>query len=302
MSDQQTKCGYVAVIGAPNAGKSTLVNKLTGTKVSIVSPKVQTTRTRVLGIVMQEKAQIILVDTPGIFKAGNNRTLEKAIVKSAWESLENTDVVLLVVDAARTRMNETKDILEALQDTKRPVYLALNKVDKAKKEDLMTLAQELSEAFDFAQIFMISALSGDGTDALLSALKGAIPQGPYLFPEDQASDMPEILLAAEITREKLFLSLNEELPYALTVETESWERFDNGDLKISQVILTARETHKKIILGKGGSMIKKVGTAARKELEEIMECKVHLNLFVKVRENWMDKDEHFSLWNLDRSA
>ncbi len=288
------------MIGAPNAGKSTLVNKLTGTKVSIVSPKVQTTRTRVLGIMMHQNTQIILVDTPGIFNPGENRTLEKAIVKSAWEGIENTDAIILVVDAARTRMKETKDILEGLSQKKTPVILALNKTDKAKKEDLMTLAKSLNEAYNFSETLMICALDGDGTGDLAALLEQQMPEGPFLFPEDQASDMPEILLAAEITREKLFIHLKEELPYALTVETESWKRFDNGDLKISQIILTAREAHKKIILGKGGAMIKKIGTAARQELEEIMECKVHLNLFVKVRENWMEKDEHFSLWGLER--
>lgn len=302
MNGTKTKCGYVAVIGAPNAGKSTLVNRLTGTKVSIVSPKVQTTRTRVLGIMMRDNAQIILVDTPGIFKAGQNRTLEKAIVKSAWEGLENTDVILLVVDAARTRMEETRNILEELLQKKTPVYLVLNKTDKAKKENLIALAKDLNDAYGFSGTLMISALDGDGTEDLSALLEKEMPDGPFLFDEDQASDMPEILLAAEITREKLFLNLKEELPYALTVETESWERLDNGDLKISQVIITARDAHKKIILGKGGAMIKKIGMAARHELEDILDCRVHLNLFVKVRENWMEKDEHFSLWGLDRKA
>ncbi len=299
----QTKCATIAVIGAPNAGKSTLVNQLTGTKVSIVSPKVQTTRTRVVGIAMQGNAQIILIDTPGIFNASQNKKLEKAIVQNAWEGIEGVDGICIIVDAARPRHEETQLILKALQDRKsQPVFLVLNKTDKAKKEELIELTAQLNKAFDFDRTFMVSALSGDGTQDLLNMLMEIAPDGPFLYPEDQAGDMPEILLAAEITREKCFLKLKEELPYALTVETESWERFENGDLKLAQIILTSRESHKKIILGKGGAMIKSIGSAARQELQEILECTVHLNLFVKVRDNWMDKQEHFALWGLDPSA
>lgn len=303
MTSPETKCGYIAIIGAPNAGKSTLTNQLTGTKVSIVSPKVQTTRTRVLGIVMRGQTQMVFVDTPGIFNAAKNKKMEKAIVKSAWEGVQETDAILLLVDAARPRMRETLDILDGLKkQEKTGVYLVLNKTDKAKKEDLLTLAQSLNERFDFEQIFMISALRGDGTQDILSALEPKIPTSPHLFPEDQVSDMPALMLAAEITREKLFIKLKDELPYSLTVENESWERFDNGDVRISQIIFIAREAHKRIILGKGGAMIKAIGMASRIELEEILETKVHLKLFVKVRENWMDKDEHYALWGLDSSA
>ena len=300
MSKTHAKCGMVAVLGAPNAGKSTLVNHLTGTKVSIVSPKVQTTRSRVIGIAMHDNAQIILVDSPGIFAAKNTHKLESAIVRAAWDGAQGTDVTLVLVDAARPRRDETQMILDGLkaQDTKN-VLLVLNKTDKAQKENLIKLTADLNTAFEFERTFMLSALTGDGTQDLLVTLAQILPQGPYLYPEDQASDMPAMLLSAEITREKLFYKLKDELPYALTVETESWERFDNGDIKISQVIFTAREAHKKIILGKGGAMIKSVGSAARVELEEILETKIHLNLFVKVRENWMDKPEHFSLWGLE---
>lgn len=300
--DTKTRCGYVAVIGAPNAGKSTLVNTLVGEKVSIVSSKVQTTRTRVMGIVVQDNTQIIFVDTPGIFEPDPKSRMEKAIVFSAWEALEGADALILLVDADAPKKKETMAIIDRLKSAAgkpRPVFLVLNKIDQAKKTALLLLTQKLNDAYPFAATFMVSAKTGDGLSDLMAAVKPLMPPGPFMYPEDQMTDMPMRLLAAEITREKLFTELRQELPYALTVETENWEPFDNGDIKIDQTIYVTRDTHKSIILGKGGAMIGKVGQAARVELESILETRVHLKLFVKVRENWMDKSEHYTLWGLD---
>lgn len=293
-------CGYVAIIGAPNAGKSTLVNKLVGAKISIVSPKVQTTRTRVMGIVVRENTQIIFVDTPGIFEPDPSSRMEKAIVFSAWESLDGADAIILLVDADAPKKKETMAIIQRLKHNQKiPVYLVLNKIDRAKRSALLPLTQALHELYPFQSIFMISAQTGDGIDDVMKALSTHMPPGPFMFPVDQMTDMPLRLLAAEITREKLFAELRQELPYALTVETENWETFDNGDIKLNQTIYVTRETHKSIILGKGGGMIGKIGTASRLELEEILEARVHLKLFVKVRDNWMDKSEHYTIWGLD---
>lgn len=296
----QTRCGYVAVIGAPNAGKSTLINEMVGTKVTIVSPKVQTTRTRVLGIIAQDDAQIILVDTPGIFTPDKRKNLERAMVAAAIDGLSDADVVLLLVDAAAYKRQDISMILERLKTSDRPIILALNKVDKIKPERLLDLSQELNALHDFQATFMISALKGNGVNDVVRYLSDVIPQGPFLFPEDQVSDMPVRLLAAEITREKLFYKLHQELPYALTVETENWEPFKDGSIKIEQTIYVARDNHKGIVLGKGGSLIKEVGEKARIELEDILETRVHLKLFVKVRENWMDDPERFSVWGLKK--
>lgn len=295
-----TKCGYVAIIGAPNAGKSTLVNTLVGAKVSIVSPKVQTTRTRVMGIVVREDTQVIFVDTPGIFEAAKNSRMEKAIVAAAWEGLTGADAILLVVDADVPKKKEVHAIIDGLKNVKdTPVFLVLNKIDAVKLPVLLTLTQHFKDAYPFSAIFMISAANADGTEDVVKAVIPHIPAGPFMYPEDQMTDMPMRLLAAEITREKLFIELRQELPYALTVETENWEAFDNGSVKIDQTIYVTRETHKRIILGHGGSMLGAIGQAARLELETIMEQRVHLKLFVKVRENWMDKAEHYQMWGLD---
>jgi len=298
----KTHCGYVAIIGAPNAGKSTLVNTLVGEKVSIVSSKVQTTRTRVMGIVVKDGTQIIFVDTPGIFEPDPKSRMEKAIVFSAWEALEGADALILLVDADAPKKKETTAIIDRLKSAPgkpRPVFLVLNKIDRAKRPNLLVLTQKLNDAYPFAATFMVSAQTGDGLSDLMAAVVPLMPPGPFMYPEDQMTDMPMRLLAAEITREKLFTELRQELPYALTVETENWEPFDNGDIKIDQTIYVTRDTHKSIILGKGGAMISKVGQAARVELETILETRVHLKLFVKVRENWMDKSEHYTLWGLD---
>ncbi len=299
----QTKCGFVAVIGAPNAGKSTLMNTLVGSKVSIVSPKVQTTRTMVRGIALQDETQIIFIDTPGIFAP--KERLEKAMVAAAWQGRDEADIVMLIVDASRKKVDaDTRAIVERLAAVKgdMPCILVLNKFDQAKKDVLLQMAKELNDKIDFDATFMISALHADRTQDVMNWLVKHAPQGVWHYPEDQINDMPERLLAAEITREKLFRKLYQELPYALTVETEKWEEFDNGDIMISQIIYVARDTHKGIVLGKGGSQIKEIGEAARLELQELLECKVHLKLFVKVDEKWLEDRERYEVWGLDFNA
>lgn len=303
-NEENTRSGFVAAIGAPNAGKSTLINHLVGAKVSIVSPKVQTTRTRVMGIAMHGASQIVFVDTPGIFKAHDKKKLEKAMVAAAWEGTVDADAVVLLVDASRGFTKDVRAIVDRLAEVAkgRKTALVLNKVDRLRPPALLDISAEMNAAFPFDATFMISALKGRGTQDLLVWLAKELPEGPYLYPEDHVTDMPMRLMAAEITREKLFHALRQELPYELTVETENWEDFDDGSVKIEQAIIVAREGHKKIILGEGGAMIGKVGQAARVELEDIMDGRVHLKLFVKVRENWMEKPEHFTLWGLDPKA
>lgn len=301
MTEDATRCGFVALIGAPNAGKSTLLNTLVGTKVAIVSPKVQTTRSRVLGILTEGQAQIVFVDTPGIFKP--RRRLDRAMVAAAWGGAAEADLVLLLVDASLKGVREeTRGIVEKLAETKRKAILILNKIDAVRHEVLLALAADLNASGVFTDTFMISALTGSGVGDLRRHLAGHLPEGPWLFPEDQVSDMPMRLLAAEITREKLFLRLQQELPYAVAVETESWEEQEDGSVRISQIIYVQRDGQKAIVLGRGGQMIKAVGTAARLELEEITEQRVHLSLFVKVRENWLDDPARYSIWGLDYDA
>jgi GTP-binding protein Era len=302
----QTSAGFVAILGAPNAGKSTFVNRAVGAKVSIVSPKVQTTRTRVLGILIRDGAQILFVDTPGIFQP--RRRLDRAMVASAWGSAGDADVIVLMIDAERGLDSNSRGIIEGLKKRKEdkpkapaPV-LALNKVDIAKKTALLALTQELSELDLFSDIFMISALTGDGVDDLVAFCAERMTPGPWLFPEDQISDMPARLLAAEVTREKLYLQLQQELPYAATVETETWTEMKDGSIRIEQVIFVERDSQKAIVLGKKGSRIKEIGAASRKELEEMFECRVHLFLFVKVREKWGDDPERYRDWGLDFNA
>lgn len=298
MSEQKRHCGFVGVIGAPNAGKSTLVNQLVGAKVSIVSPKVQTTRTRVMGIVNKDDTQVIFVDTPGIFAP--KARLEKAMVAAAWAGAKDSEVVVVLMDVGNGYLNaETKAIIERLKTSNRKVIAALNKIDMLKKEKLLALATEINDTGVFSDIFMISALKGDGVEKLLADIAARMPEGPWMFSEDQISDMPMRLLAAEITREKIFLQLGDELPYSATVESDKWEEFKDGSVKISQTIYVLRETQKAIFLGKGGARIKSLGAAARKELEEILERRVHLSLFVKVREKWTDDPERYRDWGLD---
>lgn len=296
-----TRCGFVAILGAPNVGKSTLVNRVVGAKVSIVSPKVQTTRTRVLGILVEGEAQLVLIDTPGIFQP--RRRLDRAMVAAAWGGAGDADQIMLLVDAVRGVDADTSHIIEGLKEQKRTdVLLALNKVDAVAKPKLLELTARLNAEGLFSEIFMISALKGTGVEDLIAHLTAHAPEGPWMFPEDQVSDMPMRLLAAEITREKLYLQLRQELPYAATVETEEWEEKPDGSVKIGQVVYVERDSQKGIVLGKGGSRIKALGATARKELEEILDRKVHLFLFVKVREKWSDDPERYRDWGLDFNA
>ncbi|HIM42459.1 MAG TPA: GTPase Era [Rhodospirillales bacterium] len=294
------RAGFVAIVGAPNVGKSTLLNRLVGAKVSIVSPKVQTTRTRVLGICIEGPAQIIFIDTPGIFQP--RRRLDRAMVAAAWIGTADADEVLLLVDASRGLDRNTAAIVKKLKRAERTVILAINKVDLVNKPDLLALAAELNEAGAFTDTFMISAETGDGVADLMALLAGRVAAGRWLFPEDQISDMPGRLTAAEITREQLYLQLHKELPYAAAVETESWKDQDDGSLRIEQVVYVERGSQKAIVLGKKGSRVKSIGEAARKELEEIFGRRVHLFLFVKVRGNWGDDPERYRDLGLDFDA
>ena len=298
MTEQAPSCGFVALIGAPNAGKSTLLNRLIGAKVSIVSPKVQTTRRRVLGVAMRGNAQAVFVDTPGIFAP--KRRLDRAMVAAAWSGAGDADRIVLLVDATKKKIDaDTRAIIEGLKRDKRAAICAINKVDAVKHEALLKLAAELNAAFPFEQTFMISAETGDGVEDLMNEVVAHLPEGPHHFPDDQLTDLPVRLLAAEVTREHLFRQLHEEVPYALTVETEAWEEFKDGSAKISQIVYVARDNQKAIVLGKGGSRIKQVREAAQKELEEMLERKLHLFLFVKVRENWQDDPERYREMGLD---
>jgi GTPase len=299
--ESETQAGFVAILGAPNVGKSTLVNRLVGSKVSIVSPKVQTTRTRVLGIVTAGPAQIILIDTPGVFAP--RRRLDRAMVAAAWGGAADADRIALLIDASRGIDRDSGAIIEKLKQAKSaPADLVINKVDLVAKPKLLDLASELHATTLFENIFMISAEKGDGVDDLVAHFAKVLPEGPWLFPEDQLSDMPERLLAAEITREKLYLKLRKELPYAATVETEKWEEQPDGSARIEQVIYVERDTQKAIVLGKGGSKIKEIGAASREELQEILERRIHLFLFVKVREKWGEDPERYRDWGLDYKA
>ena len=295
-----TRCGFFAVVGAPNVGKSTLINRAVGTKVSIVSPKVQTTRTRVLGICLEDKAQLIFIDTPGIFAP--RRRLDRAMVSAAWDGAADADTIVLLVDASRGIDGDTRRIIDRLKNQKATAILVLNKVDIVKKPDLLKMSGTLNDEGLFTDTFMISAEKGDGVRDFLNFLSQQAPAGPWHFPEDQISDMPQRLLAAEITREQLYRQLHQELPYAATVETESWEEQDDGSVRIGQVIYVERPSQKGIVLGKGGKRIKSLGETARLELEEIFEQRIHLFLFVKVREKWGDDPERYRDWGLDFDA
>lgn len=296
-AETHTQCGYVAIIGAPNAGKSTLTNILVGQKIAIVTHKVQTTRSRITAIAIEDQAQIVFLDTPGIFKPQGR--LDRAMVDAAWAGAEDADVVVLLIDAAKGVTEEVDDILSSLKNTKRPVILALNKVDLVKKDRLLGLAAELNDKLAFAETFMISAETGSGVEAFRSHLAGRMPHGVWLYPEDQLADISERLLAAEITREKLFLRCHQELPYAATVETESFKEQPDGSLRIEQVIFVQRDSQKKIVLGKGGQQIKVIGQLARTDMAELFDTKVHLFLFVKVRDNWKDDPERYREMGLD---
>jgi len=295
------RCGFVALIGAPNAGKSTLINALVGTKVSIVTPKVQTTRALIRGIAIEGDAQLIFVDTPGIFAP--RRRLDRAMVGTAWGSTHDADLVALLIDAKKDRNKGLSDddeaVLRGLPDIRAPKVLVLNKVDLVAKPALLALAHTLNERTAFAATFMISARSGDGVSDLRSWFAARVPAGPWLYPADQISDAPLRHLAAEITREKLYLRLHQELPYQSTVETEVWKELKDGAVRIEQTIYVERDSQRKIVLGKGGQTIKAIGAAARAEIAAAIEQPVHLFLFVKVREGWGDDPERYREMGLE---
>lgn len=297
MSEASTRCGFAAVIGAPNSGKSTLINTLAGYKLAIVSHKVQTTRSRVRAIIIEGRSQIIFVDTPGIFLP--RRRLDEAMVNAAWEGATDADVVLLLVDARAGVTEDVNRIVERLNQSRSRRVLVLNKIDIVKRERLLALADELNELLPFELTFMISASTGDGVREMKQKLAEMMPPGPWLYPEDQLSDIPLRLTASEITREKIYQRLHQELPYASTVETEKWEERPDGSVRIEQVIFVERENQRKIVLGKGGQVIKEIGRLAREELSAMLERKVHLFLFVKVRENWATDPERLRAMGLE---
>jgi len=298
MADEaQTRCGFIALVGAPNAGKSTLLNALVGSKISIVSRKVQTTRALVRGISIEGSSQLIFVDTPGIFAP--RRRLDRAMVTTAWSGAHDADVVALLVDARDGLSEEAEAILDGLKEVRTPKVLVINKIDLVEKPGLLALTKTANERIEFEATFMISALKGEGIADLKKWLAERMPPGPYHYPPDQMSDAPLRQLAAEITREKIFERLHQELPYQTTVETEQWKELRNGEVRIEQTIYVERESQRKIVLGKGGQSIKAIGEAARKEIAEIAETKVHLFLFVKVREGWGEDPERYRAMGLD---
>lgn len=294
---KETRCGFVALIGAPNAGKSTITNNFVGSKVSIVSPKAQTTRTTIKGIGIYDNTQIIFLDTPGIFAP--KRRLDRAMVASAWNGFVDADINVLVVDARRGMNDETSAIIDELIKRDAKAVLAFNKIDLVSEERLVELKEEFENLFSFDEVFMFSAQSGEYMSDFYQYLADNLPQSPWYYPEEQMSDMPLRLLAAEIVREKLFLNLRQELPYSLTVEPELWEHKEDGSIRAEMTIYVERDGHKNIIIGHNGAMIKKVGQSAREELEELLEERIHLFLFVKVRENWVNDPARYSDWGLN---
>jgi GTP-binding protein Era len=294
---QTTRCGFVAILGAPNAGKSTLTNALVGAKVAIVTPKVQTTRTRILGIVMEGASQLIFIDTPGIFAP--RRRLDRAMVAAAWSGAADADAVALVIDVKAGIDETTQTIVDGLAKAKRQAVCVLNKIDLVPRERLLALAAQANGSGIFTDTFMVSALTGDGVADLRTHLARTVPEGPYLYPEDQLSDINDRLMAAEITREKLFLQLRQELPYHLTVETERWNELEDGSVRIEQLIYVRRDSQKAIVIGKGGQRLRAIGQAAREELKEILGREVHLFIFVKVREGWEDDPERYDAMGLE---
>ncbi|NBB98957.1 MAG: GTPase Era [Alphaproteobacteria bacterium] len=295
-----TRAGFIALIGEPNAGKSTLTNRMVGAKVSIVTHKVQTTRTRIRGVALDGDAQLVFVDTPGLFRP--RRRLDRAMVAAAWGGAADADVVVLLVEAHRGLTDGVASILDTLRERitpKQTVALAINKIDRVKSETLLALTAKLNDAYPFAQTFLISAERGHGVEDLKHWLAGQLPEGPWLYPEDQIADLPMRMIAAEMTREKLTLRLHEELPYQLTVESENWEERKDGSARIDQTIYVARDGHKGIVLGHKGETIKAISTAARAEIAEFLGRPVHLFLQVKVRENWMEDSERYSEMGLE---
>ncbi len=295
-----TRCGFVAIVGAPNAGKSTLLNRLTGAKLSIVSPKAQTTRFRVLGILMRGAAQILLVDTPGIFQP--RRRLDRAMVAAAWTGAEDADLALLLVDAKSGTTDAVRAIAGRLKATGRTAWLVLNKVDLVPPAALLPLTAELSALADFAEVFMVSAAQGDGLDTLMDRLAEAVPEGPHLYPEDELTDLPDRLLAAELVREQIFLQTHEEVPYGATVETESFQERKDGSARIEVTIYVARAGHKAILIGAGGAKVRDIGARARAQLESLLERKVHLFLNVKERAGWDEETARLRAIGLEDPA
>jgi len=300
VSGEASRCGFVALLGAPNSGKSTLLNALIGAKISIVTSKVQTTRTRVLGVMNVGNAQVVFIDTPGIFQP--KKRLDRAMVAAAWDSAVDADLVLMLIDAKSGIDRNARRIIDGLKRSEGQTICILNKIDTVERQRLLSLTEELARERIFMEFFMISALKGDGVDDVKSGMSDYIAEGPWHFPEDQLSDMSDRLFAAEITREKLYMNLHQELPYALTVETETWQNFENGAVRIDQIIFVERYSQKGIVLGRGGQRIKHIRTLAQEELKEIFEREVHLFLFVKVRENWGDDPERYQDLGLDFGA
>ena len=296
-ANQPTRAGFVALIGAPNAGKSTLINRLVGSKVAIVSHKVQTTRSTIRGIVMAGQAQIVFVDTPGIFRP--KRRLDRAMVETAWGGARDADMVALLIDAAAGITEETRNTLAALRDIRQPKVLVLNKIDAIARDRLLGIAAEANGLQTFERTFMISALTGDGVGDFVEFLVTRLPEGPWLYPEDEISDVPLRQMAAEITREKLFERLHQELPYQATVETDEWREQKDGSVRVEQTIFVERDSQKKIVIGAGGATIKAISMAARKEIAAIAETPIHLLLFVKVRENWADDPERYRVMGIE---
>jgi GTP-binding protein Era len=302
MTNEATqRCGFVALIGEPNAGKSTLLNRMVGAKVSIVTHKVQTTRARIRGIAIEDQAQIVFVDTPGLFRP--RRRLDRAMVASAWAGAGDADIVVLMIEAHRGLTEGAQTILDALEEQvgNRPVALAINKIDRVRREELLALVQTMSDAREFAEVFLISAENGDGVDDLRAWLAANLPPGPWHYPEDQIADAPLRQIAAEITREKLTLRLHQELPYQLTVETENWEERKDGSARIEQIVYVMRDGHKGIVLGKRGETIKAVGAEARKDIAEVLGRPAHLFITVKARPNWQNEAERYREIGLDFS-
>ncbi|WP_394706350.1 GTPase Era [Breoghania sp.] len=294
---EETRAGFVALIGAPNAGKSTLLNRLVGAKLSIVTHKVQTTRAIMRGVAIHDASQIVFVDTPGIFAP--KRRLDRAMVDTAWSGAEGADIVALLIDARKGIDDEIAPILKRLAELKRPKVLILNKIDVTKRDELLALASRANAEVQFDQTFMISALDGDGADDLMEYFATTLPKGPWLYPEDQISDLPLRMIAAEITREKLFLRLHQEIPYASTVETTQWKELKDGSARVEQTIYVERDSQKKIVLGKGGATIKAISQGARQDIMAMTERPVHLFLFVKVRENWGNDPERYREMGLE---
>ena len=298
---EEKRAGFIAVIGSPNSGKSTLINHFIGQKVTIVTRKVQTTRSVIRGICIHKESQLVFSDTPGIFEP--KRRLDRAMVEAAWGSSSDSDIILFLYDAQKSRIDdETNKILDELGQSRKKKILVLNKVDLVDNKTLLSLIKNFEAICSFDATFIISALTGEGSKEVLSYLAKNLPKGPWLYPEDEITDLPARLLAAEITREQIFMRLHQELPYATTVETEEWTERDDGAIVINQIIYLKKAGHKKIVIGKNGSMIKMLGKAARIEIEQILERSVHLFLFVKVREKWMDDPDRYKIWGLNPNA